>query len=127
MMPTDTSAGNRKSDSDWEKTCKIIDKLNPYFLTIDVANGYSSNFVNFCKKVREQYPQLTIFAGNVAPGIAVKVLSIYGTVSKTAYPGWRFFQAIKNCTMMTKNDDLFTRHEAFHKQFHHELHSVGFQ
>lgn len=53
------------SDNDWEKTQKLIEKLNPHFLTIDVANGYSSKFVNFCKKVRDTYPKLTIFAGNV--------------------------------------------------------------
>ena len=54
------------SEDDWEKTTVLINRLNPYFLTIDIANGYSDKFVDFCKRAREQYPTLTIFDGNVA-------------------------------------------------------------
>ena len=36
------------------------------FVCIDVANGYIDNFVKFVSKVREMFPSLIIFAGNVA-------------------------------------------------------------
>ena len=35
------------------------------FITIDVANGYHTNFSDFIKRVREEYPDKTIIAGNV--------------------------------------------------------------
>lgn len=72
------STGTR--DSDWEKTKEMIEMYNPYFLMIDVANGYSTNFVEFCKMVRELYPDLTIFAGNVATGDMVQELLLYAKV-----------------------------------------------
>lgn len=80
LDPNYYSLSTGVSDSDWEKTQQLISKLNPYFLTIDVANGYSSNFINFCKKVRETYPTLTIFAGNVATGDMVQELLLTAKV-----------------------------------------------
>lgn len=68
------------SDKDWEKTQTLIEKLKPYFLTIDVANGYSDKFVEFCKKVRDTYPELTIFAGNVVTSDMVQELLITARV-----------------------------------------------
>lgn len=35
------------------------------FLCIDVANGYSESFIDFVKKMRDNYPDITIIAGNV--------------------------------------------------------------
>ena len=35
------------------------------FITIDVANGYHQNFVEFVAKVRDEFPDKTIIAGNV--------------------------------------------------------------
>tara|TARA_B100001248_G_C27393864_1_gene464160 strand:- start:1782 stop:2822 length:1041 start_codon:yes stop_codon:yes gene_type:complete len=80
LDPNYYSISTGTSNNDWEKTKLLINKLNPYFLTIDVANGYSSNFVNFCKKVRETYPELTIFAGNVATGDMVQELLLTAKV-----------------------------------------------
>ena len=68
------------SDKDYEKLVGLIELLDPKFLTIDVANGYSSLFVEFCKKVRKQYPKLTIFAGNVATGDMVQELILSAKV-----------------------------------------------
>ena len=68
------------SDDDWKKTQELIKKLNPYFLTIDIANGYCSKFVEFCKKVRETYPKLTIIAGNIATGDMVQELLLTAKV-----------------------------------------------
>lgn len=56
------------SDSDREKLDILIGKLYPIFVVVDVANGYSSRFVEFCSKLRQDYPKLTIIAGNVATG-----------------------------------------------------------
>lgn len=68
------------SDKDWEKTQKLVEKLNPHFLTIDVANGYNEKFVEFCLKVRQTYPELTIFAGNVVTQEMVQELLITAKV-----------------------------------------------
>ena len=35
------------------------------FITIDVANGYHTNFSDFIARVRDEYPDKTIIAGNV--------------------------------------------------------------
>ena len=35
------------------------------FITIDVANGYHENYVDFVKQVRDEFPDKTIIAGNV--------------------------------------------------------------
>lgn len=34
-------------------------------LVVDIANGYSSNLMEFCRKMRERMPKTTIVAGNV--------------------------------------------------------------
>lgn len=67
-------------EQDWEKTKRMVDYFHPYFLMIDVANGYSTKFVEFCRRVREEYPDLTIFAGNVATGDMVQELLLYAQV-----------------------------------------------
>ena len=68
------------SDDDWNRTKLLLDQLQPYFLTIDIANGYSDRFIHFCKMVREHYPNLTIFAGNVATGDMVQELLLSAKV-----------------------------------------------
>ena len=35
------------------------------YVCIDVANGYSEGFIDFVKRFREEYPKITIIAGNV--------------------------------------------------------------
>jgi GMP reductase len=44
------------------------------WICIDVANGYMDCFVDFCKKIRELYPEKIIVAGNVVTGEMVKTL-----------------------------------------------------
>ena len=53
------------TDKDWEDLQENIRILDPYFVCIDVANGYMQRLVDFVKKVREKYPTLTIVCGNV--------------------------------------------------------------
>ncbi len=52
--------------------------VKPSKLCIDIANGYSEHFVTFVKKVREQYPDTTIMAGNVVTGEIVEELVLGG-------------------------------------------------
>lgn len=44
----------------------ILSTVEPYFICIDVANGYSQLFVEFCSYISKNYPQYVIIAGNVA-------------------------------------------------------------
>ena len=68
------------TENDWDKLVQLIDKLDPYFLCIDVANGYMKKLVEFTKKVRDNYPKITIFCGNVVTREMVEELVINGGV-----------------------------------------------
>ncbi|MCM2681202.1 GMP reductase [Echinimonas agarilytica] len=48
------------------------------FICIDVANGYAEAFVEFVRKVRQQYPDVTLIAGNVVTGEMVEELILAG-------------------------------------------------
>ena len=71
------SSGTGSSDE--EKIKEIISKFPKInFICIDVANGYSEHFVNFVKKVRANFPDKTIIAGNVVTGEMVEELILAG-------------------------------------------------
>lgn len=59
-------------------SAKIKKAHKPHRLCIDVANGYSQHFVNFVKKMRDQFPQMTIMAGNVVTGEMTEELILCG-------------------------------------------------
>ena len=48
------------------------------FITIDVANGYHENYVDFLKQVRDEYPDKTIIAGNVVTAEMTEQLILSG-------------------------------------------------
>ena len=48
------------------------------FITIDVANGYHTNFSDFIARVRKEYPDKTIIAGNVVTAEMTEELIIQG-------------------------------------------------
>ena len=48
------------------------------FITVDVANGYHTNFSDFVGAVREEYPDKTIIAGNVVTAEMTEELIIQG-------------------------------------------------
>ena len=50
------------------------------FICVDVANGYMAKLVDFCKKVRELYPNKIIIAGNVVTRELVEELILNGKV-----------------------------------------------
>lgn len=65
------------SDSDYEKFNTVKNLLNKElkFVCVDVANGYTQRFMDFCKKIREENPDITLIAGNVVtPEITEKLI-----------------------------------------------------
>ncbi len=71
------STGTSAADS--EKADALL-KAFPQirFICIDVANGYSEQFVRFVKKTRNKYPDKVIIAGNVVTGEMVEELLLSG-------------------------------------------------
>lgn len=67
------------SDKDAAKLDELLTALPQInFICIDVANGYTEYFVEFIKKVRKNYPNKTIIAGNVVTGEMVEELILVG-------------------------------------------------
>ncbi|VDN02324.1 unnamed protein product [Thelazia callipaeda] len=59
-----------------KRICEMIPALQ--FICLDVANGYSEIFVDFIRRVREEFPQHTIIAGNVVTGEMIEELILSG-------------------------------------------------
>ena len=55
------------SDDDWCKleSVKALTGSNLRYVCMDIANGYSDHFAEHVRKVRKQFPDLVIIAGNV--------------------------------------------------------------
>ena len=68
------------SDKDFENLDKIAELLKPYFICIDVANGYMSKFIERCRQIREKYPSSILIAGNVCTSQGVLDLVMNGKV-----------------------------------------------
>jgi GMP reductase len=69
-------------NDDWQKLMDIKDAIG-YFpnICIDVANGYTDNFVKFCKTVRDSVgPYSIIMAGNICTPEMVQELILHGGV-----------------------------------------------
>ena len=58
----------------------IINVIDFNIICIDVANGYISTLVDFCKTVREKFPDKIIIAGNVVTREIVEELILNGKV-----------------------------------------------
>lgn len=72
------AASSGTSEDDFQKLIAIVEATNVPTLCLDVANGYSEHFVDFLKRVRAQFPDRTIFAGNVVTGEMVEELILSG-------------------------------------------------
>ena len=61
-------------------TMKAVLKMYPdiKFITVDVANAYHENYADFIAKLRDEYPDKTIIAGNVITGEMTEELIIRG-------------------------------------------------
>ena len=68
------------SESDFINLGNILSNVQCNWICIDIANGYIKQFVEFCKRVRLQYPEKIIVAGNVATREMVEELIINGGV-----------------------------------------------
>jgi GMP reductase len=64
--------------NNFENTKELIELLNPKFLCIDVANGYTDVFCSMVTRYRKTYPNLIIIAGNVVTAEIVAMLSDIG-------------------------------------------------
>jgi GMP reductase len=69
-------------DHDIEKLSVIVERMSDVpNICIDVANGYTDNFVNFCRKVRDKFGNRPIImAGNVCTPEMVQELILHGGV-----------------------------------------------
>lgn len=73
------------TDKDFENIVSQVSHLNEnniqtHFICIDVANGYMFKLLEFCKKMRSQFPDITLIAGNVVTREIVEELSINGGI-----------------------------------------------
>jgi GMP reductase len=55
-------------------------KIDVHFVCIDVANGYMFKLIDFCKRVRELLPNVTLIAGNVVSREITEELIINGKI-----------------------------------------------
>jgi GMP reductase len=72
------SMGISRADHDKFKQVMAACGARIGYVCIDVANGYTENFVSFCRKIRTEYPHLTIMAGNVVTGDMTEALILAG-------------------------------------------------
>ncbi|KAB0288306.1 GMP reductase [Vibrio fortis] len=67
------------SDTDFEKTKEIMALSEELiFICIDIANGYSEHLVEYVQKVRAEFPNKVISAGNVVTGDMCEELILAG-------------------------------------------------
>ena len=66
------------SDEDIDNIEKIYYQYNTPFVGLDVANGYTINFVDSVKKLRNRLPDATIIAGNVVTADMTQELILAG-------------------------------------------------
>ena len=67
------------SDEDFKKITTILTKYKEIVnICLDIANGYSEHFVDYVKKIRKNFPNHTIIAGNVVTGEMVEALVFAG-------------------------------------------------
>ena len=69
------------SEADQDKFKQVYEQSDRAikYVCIDVANGYSERFLNFCKKFRDLYPDVVLMAGNVVTGEMTEELILNGT------------------------------------------------
>ncbi len=67
-------------NADYDKFAAVMERAAGAveYVCIDVANGYTEGFINFVKKVRGNFPELTIMAGNVVTGDITEELILAG-------------------------------------------------
>ncbi|EKM29821.1 guanosine monophosphate reductase [Vibrio harveyi] len=67
------------SDADFQKTKDIMAISDEFiFICIDIANGYSEHLVEYVQRVRAEFPDKVISAGNVVTGDMCEELILAG-------------------------------------------------
>ncbi len=67
------------TDEDFSGLTQILSRHPElFFICIDVANGYAESFVEFVVRVRREFPDKVIIAGNVVTGEMVEELLLSG-------------------------------------------------
>ena len=67
-------------ETDFIRLQNILSAVDCNWICIDIANGYIQSLVQFCKRVREAYPDKIIVAGNVVTREIVEELILNGGV-----------------------------------------------
>jgi GMP reductase len=67
-------------ETDFIRLQNILSVVDCNWICIDIANGYIQSLVQFCKRVREAYPDKIIVAGNVVTREIVEELILNGGV-----------------------------------------------
>ena len=67
-------------DDDFQRLQRILEQVPCNWICIDIANGYIKALVDFCKRVRTEYPDKIIVAGNVVTREIVEELILNGGV-----------------------------------------------
>jgi GMP reductase len=68
------------SDADFNKLKEIMSTVECHWICIDIANGYIDKLCTFCEKVRQEFPDKIIVAGNVVTREIVEELILNGKV-----------------------------------------------
>jgi GMP reductase len=69
------------TDRDYEKLVELKESdVDPYFITVDVANGYMESLTEYTCKVRKLFPDVILVAGNVVCGQRTTMLLTLGGV-----------------------------------------------
>jgi len=67
------------SDADFQKTKDIMALSDEFiFICVDIANGYSEHLVEYVERVRAEFPDKVISAGNVVTGDMCEELILAG-------------------------------------------------
>lgn len=65
-------------DRDLDKLSEVLEITKSRWICVDVANGYTEQFVNQIRKIRSKYPEHIIIAGNVVTGEMTEELILSG-------------------------------------------------
>ena len=67
------------SDDNYNNLIEIVDNIECKWICVDIANGYIKSFREFCKRIRDKYPDKIIVAGNVVtPDIVYDLINDCG-------------------------------------------------
>jgi len=65
-------------ESDFERLVAILTRIDCNWICIDIANGYLDVLITFCRRIRAQFPDKIIIAGNVVTREIVEDLILAG-------------------------------------------------